>query len=277
MIVRRLACATLALIVLLPGSGAASAADPAERQLLETFRQEFIAITPGQGAFPQDFMQGRADGAEAERPPRRVRLTAPFAIARYEVPQNLWQGVMGSNPSRWQGPRNSVEMTSWHECQDFCRRATALLRREKLIEPDEEVRLPTEAEWEYCARAGTTTEYSFGDDVARLDEHAWHTGNAAGNDPPVGAKRPNAWGLYDVHGYLAEWCADDWHDDYTGAPVEASAWLGGGDAQRAPLRGGSWKDAAPALTSSHRRPADKDLRDDAVGLRCVLAKISAKR
>ena len=85
----------------------------------------------------------------------------------------------------------------------------------------------------------------------------------------------NPWQLYDVHGYLSEWCADSWHDDYAGAPTDGTAWNTGGDAKRAVLRGGSWKDGADKLTSTARQPADKSVRDDAVGLRCVLAKVRA--
>jgi formylglycine-generating enzyme required for sulfatase activity len=177
---------------------------------------------------------------------------------------------MGGNPSRWQGPRNSVEMLTWDEANDFCERITTLLRQAELIGPEQAVRLPSEAEWEYAARAGSTTLYSFGDDVAQLDAHAWSTRNAAGNDPPVGALKPNAWNLYDMHGYLWEWCADTWHDDYRGAPVDGSSWTAGGDASRRVLRSGSWKDPAEQLTSTSRRPADRALKDDAVGLRCVL-------
>lgn len=247
------------------------AAQPAEDPLV-LFRREFVDISPGADGFPSEFTMGNDRGPASEQPAHRVRIGYAFAVARYEAPQNLWEAVMGVNPSRWQGARNSVERISWHDCQEFCRRVTKLLRDKKLIGDDELVRLPSEAEWEYFARAGTRTAYSFGDDAAQLDDYAWHTGNAAGNDPPVGAKRPNPWQLYDVHGYLWEWCADDWHDDYTGAPADGSTWREAKDAPRAVLRGGSWKDAAQRLTSSARQPAAKELRDDAVGLRCVLAK-----
>ncbi len=240
-----------------------------ERVLLKTFRDEFIDITPGEGLFPRDFLMGREAGPPAERPAHRVSLK-PFAIARYEVPQNLWQAVMGTNPSRWRGPRNSVEMLTWDEAVEFCRRATERMRAAVLIGAEQTVRLPCEAEWEYAARAGSAALYSFGNDARELDAHAWSTRNAAGNDPPVGVLKPNAWNLHDVHGYLWEWCADHWHDDYTGAPAEGAAWTAGGDAARRVLRGGSWKDPAERLTSSYRRAAAHTLKDDAVGLRCVL-------
>jgi formylglycine-generating enzyme required for sulfatase activity len=150
------------------------------------------------------------------------------------------------------------------------------MRAAKLISADEEIRLPSEAEWEYATRAGTTSLYSFGDDRQDLGTYAWSTENAKGNDPPVGAKEPNPWGLHDVHGYLWEWCLDSWHADYSGAPTDGSAWTDGHDSQRRVVRGGSWKDSAEKLTSSHREPSAPDKRDDALGLRCVLAKRKAE-
>jgi len=248
-------------------------AEPTKPQLelLKAFREEFIPITPGEGKFPGEFTMGDDMAGEAERPAHRVKLALKFRIARYEVPQNLWVAVMGENPSKWKGPRNSVEMLSFADAQAFCRKATELMRAAKLIGANEAIRLPSEAEWEYAARSGTRTRYSFGDDPSQLDDYGWHHGNATGNDPPVGAKKPNAWQLYDVHGYLWEWCADAWHDDYAAAPADGSAWTAGGDDKRGVLRGGSWKDNAERLTSSFRRAADKSLKDDAVGLRCVLA------
>ncbi len=243
--------------------------------LLKTFREEFVAITPGKDGFPAEFTMGSED-SENSRPVHQVKMSEPFAIGKYEVPQNLWEAVMGNNPSRWKGPRNSVEMLSFAEAEEFCRKATKLLQEAKLIEPTQIIRLPSEAEWEYCARAGSTTKYSFGDDAEKLGDYAWFTGNAAGNDPAVGAKKPNTWKLYDMHGYLWEWCADPWHNDYNDAPTDGSAWVSGGDKQLTVLRGGSWKDKTGLLTSSYRRKVARDLRDDAVGLRCVLAEAVAQ-
>jgi formylglycine-generating enzyme required for sulfatase activity len=241
------------------------------QKLLKLFREEFVPIEAG------TFSMGNAAGGRSEQPVHLVQIACPFRFARYEVPQNLWEAVMGRNPSRWKGRRNSAEMLSFDDAVEFCTKATALLRTAKLIEESQVLRLPSEAEWEYAARAGTTTKYSFGDDAKELDAYAWHTGNAAGNDPPVGAKKPNPWKLYDVHGYLWEWCADVWHGTYAGAPKDGSAWTADGEPKRRVMRGGSWKDGADALTSSYRRGEPSDLKDDAVGLRCVLAETEKKQ
>ena len=241
---------------------------------LAVFATEFVGITPGEGKFPSSFEMGAKDG-RASQPVHEVRMTGPFSMARYEVPQNLYEQVMGLNPSKWKGPRNSVEMLTPAEARTFCEKATQLLRERKLIGENEEIRLPTEAEWEYCCRAGTTTRYSFGDDALAprddgktrpgkmiVDKYAWYTGNAAGNDPPVGALAPNPWGLYDMHGYLLEICSDPWRADYADTTEVTT------DGSVA-IRGGSWKDKYTQLTSASRQKFEKDGKDDAVGFRCV--------
>ena len=270
-LITALAVATVIGSVVFAAESAGTRNDDDRLALLKTFRQEFIPVTPGKGRFPVQFSMGRADGGSgAARPVHVVRFGYHFFIAQYEVPQNLWSAVRGSNPSRWKGPRNSVEQISYDEAVLFCQQLTALLRTAKLISSTQIVRLPSEAEWEYCARAGTSTVYSFGDNAKQLDDYAWHTGNAAGNDPPVGAKKPNPWNLYDVHGYLWEWCSDPWHSTYQGAPQDGSAWHQDGDPDRRVIRGGSWKNAAPELASSFRQGVPRMTRDDAIGLRCVL-------
>jgi len=252
----------LVLVLLAPASSQDERA-----KLLKTFRQEFVPIPAG------SFLMGNAAGGIDEKPVHEVTFKDSFHMARYEVPQNLWESVMSTNPSKWKGPRNSVEMLSFHDAISFCRKMTRLLQEAKLIEETQVIRLPSEAEWEYAARSGTKTKYSFGDDVKDLNDYAWHTGNAAGNDPPVGAKKPNAWKLYDMHGYLWEWCEDGWHDTYEGAPKDGSAWTQEGNPNRRVMRGGSWKDKADRLTCSFRWSDAVDFKDDAVGLRCVLAEV----
>lgn len=249
-------------------------------EMLKLFVEEFVEITPGEGKFPATFLMG-GERVESEKPAHEVALKHKFAMAKYEVPQNLWEAVTGSNPSKWKGPRNSVEMLSWKEAREFCTKITELLRAEKLLGADEEIRLPTEAEWEYCCRAGTKTAYSFGDEAtkegdadkkaSRLNEFGWHTGNAAGNDPPVGALKPNPWGLYDMHGYLWEFVEDSWHANYADAPTNGLAWKEAAPKQIV-VRSGSWKDHYSKLTSSSRAAVSVDMKDDAIGLRCVRAK-----
>ncbi|MGH7202497.1 MAG: formylglycine-generating enzyme family protein, partial [Planctomycetaceae bacterium] len=144
------------LIVILAVSSLASCGiagedkpDAERLKLLKTFHAEFVSITPGQGKFPKSFPMGSTQGDEHERPVHAVAFDYDFAIAKYEVPQNLYQAVMGRNPSRWQGPRNSVEEVTRADAERFCRRITELMRAAKLLGDDDEIRLPTEAEWEY--------------------------------------------------------------------------------------------------------------------------------
>jgi len=244
-----------------------AAADPKDRQddVLKLFASEFVAIAPG------SFKMGSDDGPAAEKPVRTVTFKQQFRLAKYEVTQELYEAVMGKNPSKWKGPRNSVEVVSWDEANEFCKKATTALRARKLIGADESIRLPTEAEWEYACRAGTTTRYSFGDKADDLGEYGWWTGNAKGNDPPVGKKKPNPWGLYDMHGYIWEWVLDAWQPNYDGAPTDGSA-RGSKDAKERVARGGAWTEKADACRSAHRGHFPAETRSDAIGFRCVLAK-----
>lgn len=264
---------------------AAAVAAGQDMELLKVFFEEFVAITPGQGKFPKSFQMGSAHGAVSEVPVHSVTFEYSFAMSRYEVTQNLYQFVMGENPSRWKGPRNSAEMMDWNDAQKFCEKITNLLRQANLIKESEEIRLPTEAEWEYCCRAGTKTAYSFGDKATRpddqdkkasiLDAFGWHTGNAAGNDPPVGALKPNPWGLYDMHGYLWEFVSDTWHNDYTNCPVDGSSWETADESAKRVIRGGSWQNRYESLRSSARVGVPQSQKSDAIGFRCV--KSSVKR
>ena len=235
-------------------------------EILKRFRREVLEIQPGKAPYTASLPYGQL-GDQAGTP---TTAPEPFLIGQYEVPQNLWQVVMGGNPSRWTGERNSVEMLSFDEAVEFCKKLTQELRRRDLISEEQIVRMPTELEWEYATRAGTDTDYSFGNNAELLDDYGWHTGNAAGNDPPVGAKKPNAWRLYDVHGYLSEFCLP------TEAAQTEAAWNTGkwyesfaeGDVV---IRGGSWKDQPQALRSGFRRTLPRTTKDDAIGLRCVIA------
>lgn len=149
------------------------------------------------------FGMGSSDGEGDEKPIHQVRLS-PFSIGKYEVTQRQWKAVMGSgnNPSQFQGDDLPVETVSWDEVNAFLKKA------------GNGFRLPTEAEWEYAARAGSAAQYSFGDDESKLKEYAWFDGNAGSQTHPVGQLKPNAFGLFDMHGNVSEWCSDWYGDKY---------------------------------------------------------------
>lgn len=263
----------IAIIALLFQCNADAQDDEATLKLLKQFREEFIEIVPGEEPYKAKFemIEQASSTLPEDRKSFEIEMKDSFAIAKYEVTQELWQAVMGSNPSRWTGNRNSVENLSYGEAVEFCRKVTALLRKEDLIDESQVCRLPTEVEWEYVARAGTTTKWSFGDDRDSLDDYAWSTHNAAGNDPPVGALKPNPWGLYDIHGYLWEWCVGMPEPKEPLITLKGDDWFKAAQSEKRVLRGGSWKDPATQLQSGYRRIVDSSLRDDAVGLRCVIS------
>ncbi|MBL8816587.1 MAG: formylglycine-generating enzyme family protein [Planctomyces sp.] len=280
----------LALVVVLQMSACVRSDEPANavsssaaadlEAMLQTFRKEFVAISPGSSGFPAQYTFG-PDASAAEL---RVSVGNSFEVSKLEMYQSLYEAVTGNNPSRWKGTRNSVEQVTGDDAIAFCQKVTELMRMSELIDADQVVRLPTEIEWEYFARAGTTTRFSFGDeaqaagDIAPiatlLDPYAWHTGNAAGNDPAVGVLKPNPWGLYDIHGYLWEICADDWTESLKEVADKSTASDRSKELSRViVMRGGSWKDKYSLLESSSRKPFQRVTgRDDAIGFRCVISR-----
>ncbi|GCL58127.1 SUMF1/EgtB/PvdO family nonheme iron enzyme [Microcystis aeruginosa] len=185
-----------------------------------------------------EFLMGSADSdfdaVSREKPQHQVQVNS-FAIGKYPVTQAQYEAVMGINPSEFKNnPQNPVEQVSWNDAQAFCQKLSQITGKT--------YRLPTEAEWEYACRAGTTTRYYFGDDASQLGDYAWYSANSQSKTHPVGQKKPNAWGLYDMIGNVWEWCEDDWHDNYIGAPKDGSAWPINNDnrSHLKCLRGGSW-------------------------------------
>ncbi len=193
---------------------------------------------------PGHFYMGSDDGSVEEEPRHEVTINHGFWMGKYPVTQAQWQAVMKSNPSGFQGePELPVENVSWDDCQGFAKKLTGL--GEGLF------RLPSEAEWEYACRAGSTDDWCFGRDESMLADYAWNHESADGRTHPVGLKIPNAWGLYDMHGNVCEWCEDHRHPDYTGAPDRGQAWLDDTLEERV-TRGGSWCIITPECRSAYR-------------------------
>jgi formylglycine-generating enzyme required for sulfatase activity len=243
-------------------------------------------------------------GDDDEKPYHQVTVKA-FRMGKYPITQAHWYAIAKSpmidldlnpNPSYHRGDNKPVEQITWYEAQEFCARLSQLT--------GESYRLPSEAEWEYACRAGATeySEYCFGDDLSQLDDYGWY-GNNSGDCPidadriweevdrdvgrytqrlrqnnnrthPVGQKLPNAWGLYDMHGNVWEWCADDWHDDYRGAPMDSQIRTKDinnyevSETNKS-LRGGSWYDSERDCCSANRIGYTANNRGSFLGFRIV--------
>jgi formylglycine-generating enzyme required for sulfatase activity len=205
---------------------------------------DFMLIRPGTFTMGSD--KGGDEGAH------QVTLTKPFYLGKYEVTQEQWQQIMGSNPSEFKSAKNPVEEVSWDDCQSFIEKL-----RKKV--PGQTFRLPTEAEWEHACRAGTIGDYA-GD----LDAMAWYSSNSGRGTHPVGEKKPNAWGLHDMHGNVWEWCAD-WYGDYpNGAAIDPT---GSNTGSKRVYRGGSWCNVGPYCRSARRNWDSPGYRDFIIGFR----------
>ncbi len=238
---------------------------PSVSETTNTIGMEFVLIPAGEFDMgsPSD-EEGRWSG---EGPVHHVTIEDPFYMGKSEVTQAQWRAVMGDNPSFFSDDDDlPVETVSWDDVQSFI---TKLNDKEGT----DKYRLPSEAEWEYACRAGTTTRYSFGDSESELGDYAWYSSNSGSQTHPVGQKKANPWGLYDMHGNVYEWVQDCWHSDYNGAPTDGSAWvvaceLGYYGASRL-FRGGSWRRYAGSCRSACRRHVDPRDRDFILGFRLL--------
>jgi formylglycine-generating enzyme required for sulfatase activity len=207
------------------------------------------------------------DGDDAHQ----VRLGQPYYLGIHEVTQRQYERVMGANPSNFDGPDNPVEDVSWHDAVEFCRRLTAM--------PEEKAashlyRLPTEAEWENACRAGSSDQYSFGDNDLILIDYAWFKGRSAETTHPVGQKKPNALGLFDMHGNVIEWCQDwyggyvkDWYDDHVSGPVPNPT--GPATGVYRVERGGGWNNYGGYCRSAQRDWSTPDYTSNDLGFRVL--------
>ncbi len=204
------------------------------------------------------------DAAPFEKPQHRVRITKPFYMGKYLVTQEQWEAVTGDNPSHFKGPKNPVEQVSWDDCQQFLGKLNA-----KPAAGAGKFQLPTEAQWEYACRAGSKTRYCFGDGESKLGDYAWYAANSGSKTHPVGEKNPNAWGLYDMHGNVWEWCQDWWKDGYYAkSPMDDPT--GPTEGSGRVFRGGSWHDRARDCQSARRYRHWPVNRGNHMGLRVSL-------
>jgi formylglycine-generating enzyme required for sulfatase activity len=206
------------------------------------------------------FLMGTANpNAPAyEKPQHRVTFATPFAIGKYEVTQAEWMAVMGDNPSSYLGPRRPAEGMSWTEAQEFVRRLS--------MRTGKQYRLPTEAEWEYAARAGTSTDFLLSNDPAELDRYAWFADNSGKMTQPVGGKTANAFGLHDVIGNVYEWMQDCYVDHHNGAPTDGRSVPETAGCPRV-VKGGSHYGTLLNLRPSDRGRLVPAMYDSTLGLR----------
>ena len=217
---------------------------------------------------PGQFMMGSPTserGRDSDEVQHEVVLTRGFFLAETECTQGQWEAVMGGNPSYFKGTEWPVEEVSWEEAVEYCRKLTAKQRAEGILADGWEWRLPTEAEWEYAARAGTTGA-RYGD----LDTVAWHKGNSGSETHPVSQKAANAWGLKDMIGNVWEWCSD-WYGDYpTGNATDPR---GPSSGSFRVFRGGGWSGVAWCARSAFRYGGDPGGGDFNLGFRPVLSSV----
>jgi len=241
---------------------------PTSNTYTNSLGMEFELITPGEflmGAAPQD---DRAE--ENEKPQHKVWISKPFYLGKYLVTQQEWENLMGNNPSEFKqaGKRAPVETVSWNDCQEFIKK---LNHKESRM-----YRLPTEAEWEFAARGGGAIRspfnsflYTYGDDTSILGEYAWFEKNSKDTTYPVGQKKPNSIGLYDMMGNTWEWC-EDWYDNYYYKKSHEEDPKGSDIGENKVLRGGSWYYNDKDCRISNRFNRFPDLKYYNYGFRLVL-------
>ncbi|MFM5928030.1 MAG: formylglycine-generating enzyme family protein [Dolichospermum sp.] len=236
---------------------------------------ELEMIDIPEGIFIMGSPKNEEGSINSEKPQHEVTIK-PFLMGKYSVTQKQWRTVaalekvnidLEADPSCFKGDNRPVEQVSWHDAIEFCARLSNYTKKP--------YRLPTEAQWEYACRAGTTTPFHFGDrittDLANYDGNYTYGDGLKGvhrkGTTDVGSFPPNAFGLHDMHGNVWEWCQDDWHDNYEGAPIDGSAWIS--LSNRKVLRGGSWNYYPVLCRSASRNWDNAKFNYDNFGFRVV--------
>jgi formylglycine-generating enzyme required for sulfatase activity len=267
--------AIAACVVFLRGEALAQTVIEKDSSFTNSVGMQFVRIPAG--SFVMGSPDSDPEARDFEKPQHPVTISKPFYIGRYEVTQEQWEAVMGSNPytldrsnpfyglpgmaERITRP-NHPATVSWNDAQAFISRLNER-------EGGNRYRLPTEAEWEYAARAGTTTPYSFGDNKAALGRHAWFGEDFnSGGTHPVGQKMPNAWGLYDVHGNAWEW-VQDWFDPRYYARSPPTDPTGPNQGSKRVVRGGSWHTTSTSWRTAFRRDYEPNYRGISIGFRLL--------
>jgi formylglycine-generating enzyme required for sulfatase activity len=255
---------TITIVILVLTSLVFSSGLARAEELIRTYTNsigmKFVLISSG------SFMMGAdkniEEAGDDEQPRHQVTISNFFYLGVYEVTQRQWQAVMGNNPSKFKGNDSPVEEVSWGDIQVF-------IRRLNKKEGHSRYRLPTEAEWEYAARAGSTSAYFFGDDESQLGDHAWYGANSGETTHPVGQKRPNAWGLYDMIGNVWEWVGD-WYGEAYYANSPSADPTGPLSGTKRINRGCGWAHDASSCRSAIRFDDWPDARREHDGFRLVL-------
>ncbi len=202
-----------------------------------------------------------------EGPRHKITIANEFYMSKYPVTQSQWEAVMGNNPSTFdRNPNHPVETVSWDDCQQFLEKINGMGMGK--------FRLPSEAEWEYACRAGTKTRFYWGDDLdeKEIRDYAWYWMNIPVQTHEVGKKIPNAFGLCDMSGNVWEWCEDDWHDNYKGAPTDGSVWIEKPRGSSRVFRGGSWNYFPGGCRSALRFRDRPGIRISNLGFRVIFSR-----
>lgn len=232
-------------------------AESAGKVIMNSIGMELRLIPAG------SFIVGSPENEKGRRsnegPQHKVTISRPFYLGVYEVTQEQYEKVMGSNPSKFKGSRRPVENVKWQDALTFCKK---LSNKEKTMQ----YRLPTEAEWEYAARAGTGTAFFWGDEMD--GEYCWYLRNSGSETKEVGTRKPNPWGLYDMCGNVWEWC-EDWYGNKIYSSSERLDPKGPSSGVNRVIRGGGWYADSHYCRSAYRDQATSGLRGDVAGFRVL--------